>query len=61
MASLVTWLAWALQVRYLRVSALDQKEVRQIDGVELDKRFTYSIVGKDRNRSSLIPTRGVFW
>ncbi len=42
-----------LQVGYLRVSALDQKEVRQLDGVELDKRFTDKVSGKDRNRPHL--------
>ncbi len=42
-----------LQVGYLRVSALDQKEVRQLDGVELDKRFTDKVSGKDRNRPQL--------
>ena len=42
-----------LQVGYLRVSALDQKEVRQLDGLELDKRFTDKVSGKDRNRPQL--------
>ena len=42
-----------LQVGYLRVSALDQKEVRQLDGMELDKRFTDKVSGKDRNRPHL--------
>ena len=42
-----------LQVGYLRVSALDQKEVRQLDGLELDKRFTDKVSGKDRNRPHL--------
>ncbi len=42
-----------LQVGYLRVSALDQKEVRQLDGVELDKRFADKVSGKDRNRPQL--------
>ncbi len=35
------------------MSALDQKEVRQLDGVELDKRFTDKVSGKDRNRPQL--------
>jgi DNA invertase Pin-like site-specific DNA recombinase len=35
------------------VSALDQKEVRQLDGLELDKRFTDKVSGKDRNRPQL--------
>ena len=42
-----------LQVGYLRVSALDQKEIRQLDGLELDKRFTDKVSGKDRNRPQL--------
>ncbi len=42
-----------LQVGYLRVSALDQKEVRQLDGMELDKRFIDKVSGKDRNRPHL--------
>ena len=35
------------------MSALDQKEVRQLDGLELDKRFTDKVSGKDRNRPQL--------
>jgi len=42
-----------LRVGYLRVSALDQKEVRQLDGMELDKRFTDKVSGRDRNRPGL--------
>lgn len=42
-----------LQVGYLRVSALDQKEVRQLDGMDLDKRFTDKVSGRDRNRPGL--------
>jgi len=42
-----------LQVGYVRVSAVDQKEVRQLDGVELDKRFTDKVSGRDRNRPGL--------
>ncbi len=42
-----------LQVGYLRVSALDQKELRQLDGLELDKRFTDKVSGRDRNRPGL--------
>lgn len=38
---------------YLRVSALDQKEVRQLDGLELDKWFTDKVSGRDRNRPGL--------
>lgn len=33
-------------VGYLRVSALDQKELRQLEWLELDKRFTNEISGK---------------
>ena len=40
-------------VGYLRVSALDQKEVRQLDGLELDKRFTDHVSSRDRNRPGL--------
>ncbi len=35
------------------MSALEQKEVRQLDGLELDKRFTDKVSGKDRNRPHL--------
>lgn len=42
-----------LQVGYLRVSALDQKELRQLDGMQLDKRFTDKVSGRDRNRPGL--------
>ena len=42
-----------LQVGYLRVSALDQSEVRQLDGMQLDKRFTDKVSGRDRNRPGL--------
>jgi DNA invertase Pin-like site-specific DNA recombinase len=40
-------------VGYLRVSALDQSEVRQLDGLELEKRFTDEVSGHDRNRPGL--------
>ena len=40
-------------VGYLRVSALDQKELRQLDGVDLDKRFTDRASGKDMHRPQL--------
>ena len=40
------------QVGYLRVSALDQKKVRQLDGVDLAKRFTDKVSGKDRTGPS---------
>ncbi len=38
---------------YVRVSALDQREVRQLDGLELDKRFTDKVSARDRNRPGL--------
>ncbi len=40
-------------VGYLRVSALDQKELRQLEGVDLDKRFTDKASGKDMHRPQL--------
>lgn len=40
-------------VGYLRVSALDQKELRQLEGVEIDKRFTDKASGKDMHRPQL--------
>ncbi len=60
-----------LQVGYLRVSAFDQKEVRQLDGVELDKRFTDKVPariatgpGSDRGSTSFeraIPSSATRW
>ena len=41
------------RVGYLRVSGLDQKEVRQLDGLDLDKTFTYKASGKDTKRPQL--------
>ena len=38
---------------YVRVSALDQNEIRQLDGRELDKVFTDRASGKDANRPQL--------
>ena len=38
-------------VGYKRVSALDQTDLRQLDGVETDKLFTDKASGKDTNRS----------
>lgn len=35
------------------MSTLDQKIVRQLDGLELDKRFTDKVSGRDRNRPGL--------
>jgi DNA invertase Pin-like site-specific DNA recombinase len=41
------------RVGYLRVSTIDQKAERQLDGVQLDKRFTDKASGKNTNRSQL--------
>src|ERR1700756_4684514 len=38
------------QVGYLRVSPLDQNEVRQLEGLALDKTFTDKASGKDVKR-----------
>ena len=35
------------------MSALDQKDLRQLDGLELGKLFTDEVSGRDRNRPSL--------
>lgn len=40
-------------VGYLRVSSLDQKELRQLDGLTLDKRFVDKASGKDLHRPQL--------
>lgn len=40
-------------VGYLRVSSLDQKEMRQLEGVTLDKRFVDKVSGKDLQRPQL--------
>jgi len=40
-------------VGYLRVSALDQKELRQLEGIALDKRFTDKVSGKDMHQPQL--------
>ena len=40
-------------VGYLRVSALDQKELRQLDGIAVAKRFTDKASGKDMHRPQL--------
>lgn len=37
-------------VGYLRASALDQKELRQLDGIDLDERFSDKASGKDMHR-----------
>ena len=41
------------RVGYIRVSALDQNTERQLDGIELDKRFTDKASGKDTKRPQL--------
>jgi DNA invertase Pin-like site-specific DNA recombinase len=41
------------RVGYLRVSSLDQNEVRQLEGLALDKTFTDKASGKDVNRPQL--------
>src|SRR5258705_5405908 len=41
------------QVGYLRVSSLDQNEVRQLAGLALDKTFTDKVSGKDVKRPQL--------
>lgn len=40
-------------VGYLRVSTLDQNEVRQLEGLKLDKTFTDKASGKDAKRPQL--------
>ncbi len=41
-------------VGYLRVSSLDQKELRQLEGLTLDRRFTDKASGKDMHRPELV-------
>src|ERR1035437_2523058 len=41
------------RVGYIRVSSVDQSELRQLDGVSLDKRFTDKASGKDTKRPQL--------
>ena len=45
-------------VGYKRVSALDQTDLRQLDGVEIDKLFTDKASGKDTNRPQLTAMLG---
>ena len=45
-------------VGYKRVSALDQADLRQLDGVKADKLFTDKASGKDRNRPQLTAMLG---
>jgi DNA invertase Pin-like site-specific DNA recombinase len=40
-------------VGYLRVSSLDQRELRQLDGIKVDKRFVDKASGKDLHRPEL--------
>jgi len=44
-------------VGYLRVSALDQKELRQLEGITVEKRFTDKASGKDMHP----PNFSFFW
>lgn len=41
------------RVGYIRVSTIDQNEVRQLEGVVMDKRFTDQASGKDTKRPQL--------
>lgn len=41
------------RIGYIRVSSLDQSTGRQLDGVDLDKRFTDKASGKDTKRPQL--------
>jgi DNA invertase Pin-like site-specific DNA recombinase len=41
------------RIGYVRVSSLDQNEQRQLEGVEVDKKFTDKASGKDMNRPRL--------
>jgi DNA invertase Pin-like site-specific DNA recombinase len=42
------------RIGYVRVSTLDQNESRQLDGVQLDKRFVDKASGKDTKRPQLL-------
>jgi DNA invertase Pin-like site-specific DNA recombinase len=42
------------RVGYIRVSTLDQREDRQLEGIELDRRFVDHVSGKDVKRPQLI-------
>jgi len=46
------------QVGYLRVSSLDQNEVRQLEGLVLDQKFTDKASGKDAKRPQLEAMQG---
>ena len=41
------------RVGYIRVSTLDQREDRQLEGLELDRRFVDHVSGKDVKRPQL--------
>ena len=41
------------RIGYVRVSSVDQNELRQLDGVQLDKKFADKASGKDTNRPQL--------
>src|SRR5580700_10601077 len=41
------------RVGYIRVSSLDQNEQRQLEGIDIDKKFTDKASGKDANRPQL--------
>src|SRR3974390_1731472 len=41
------------RIGYVRVSSVDQNELRQLDGIQLDKRFTDKASGKDTKRPHL--------
>src|SRR5580700_11250852 len=41
------------RVGYIRVSSLDQNEQRQLEGIDIDKKFTDKASGKDMNRPQL--------
>lgn len=41
------------RIGYVRVSSLDQNEQRQLEGTEVDKKFTDEASGKDMNRPQL--------
>lgn len=41
------------RVGYIRVSSVDQNELRQLEGVELDKKFVDKASGKDTKRPQL--------
>lgn len=45
-------------VGYLRVSSLDQKELRQLEGITLDKKFIDKASGKDLHRPELVQLTG---